>query len=91
LNHLSARDAQRHIGQALAHAPGQRVLLDLSFLENVENGAMREIVQTVQANPQARLAIVAPTTRIQHALAEFDAQARLPVYPARPQALNALT
>ncbi|MCS6909732.1 MAG: MBL fold metallo-hydrolase [Anaerolineales bacterium] len=91
LTHGSARDAQRHIRLALASAPEQRLLLDLTYLETVENGAMKEIVQAMQANPQARLAIVAPMAAVQHALAEFNAQARLPIFPARSQALRALS
>jgi len=90
LSHHSARDAQRHIGLALAQAPGRRVLLDLTFLETVENGAMREIAQTLRADPQARLVIVAPTSGLQQMLAELDVQARLPIFSTRPEALDAL-
>lgn len=91
LSHGSARDAQRHIRRALAQAPERRLLLDLTFLETVENGAMKEIVQAIQADPQARLVIVAPTLAVQRALAEFNAQAHLPVFSARSQALSALS
>lgn len=90
LSHGSARDARRHLSRALAQAPERRLLLDLTFLETVENGALGEIVQAMQADPQVRLAIVAPTTTVQHALAEFGVQARFPIFPARPQALDAL-
>ncbi len=82
--------AHTHLEAALAHAPGGRVLLDLTTLKELDAGCLGRLFEAAHAHPQAHLAVVAPEARLQQALADGAAGRVLHLFPARAQALNAL-
>jgi anti-anti-sigma regulatory factor len=86
----SADTASAQLESLLAHAPGGRVLLDLTLLATVDALGVKGIIDVARAHPHTRLAVLAPAKHIRRTLEQSGAAEALHIFRNRQQALTAL-
>ena len=86
----TAAEAESHLEQFLAAAPGNRAIVDLTLLAAIDPIGVKALIEAARGTPTARLAFVAPAAFVRRALENSGARDVGPIFRRRSHAIAAL-